>query len=190
MNTVYQLPHDFLLNPGPAIKKDVINFKETDLPEYDGYYACILDNVLTAEECANLIRAAKAQAHDQWQQATINVGFGMQEVDTESRSCGRIIWDNGELLSKIWARCQDAVPEILELKDQPSITGSGYLKKGWTYRLSRLNERMRFLRYFDGNYFRRKSCSPRKTNTFLPLRSLQRISTHPMRRKRMKRLPS
>ena len=84
------------------------------------------------------------------------VGFGMQEVDIESRSCGRIIWDNGELLAKVWARCQDQVPEILILKDQPGITGRGYLKKDWTYTLSRLNDRMRFLRYFDGNYFRRK----------------------------------
>ena len=157
MDFSYQLPHDFLSVSGPEIKKHIIDFKETELPEYEGYYACILDNVLSADECANLIRAAKAQVNGEWQQAMINVGSGSQEIDTETRSCGRIIWDNGELLSKIWARCQNLVPEILELKDKPGITGSGWLKKGWTYRLTRLDERMRFLRYFDGNYFRRQS---------------------------------
>ncbi|KAK3178680.1 hypothetical protein OEA41_000817 [Lepraria neglecta] len=154
MDFLYQLPHDFLSVSGPEIEKHIIDFKETELPEYEGYYACILDNVLSANECANLIRAAKAQANGEWQQAMINVGSGSQEIDTETRSCGRIIWDNRELLSKIWARCQNLVPEILELKDKPGITGSGWLKKSWTYRLTRLNERMRFLRYFDGNYFR------------------------------------
>ena len=63
--------------------------------------------------------------------------------------------DDGEVVAKIWARCRDAVPEIFELKDRPKITGSGGLNQDWTYRLSRLNERMRFLRYLDGNYFRR-----------------------------------
>ncbi|MCJ1456904.1 hypothetical protein MMC28_007270 [Mycoblastus sanguinarius] len=157
MALLYQLPHDFLSGPGPETKKQIIDFKATELPEYEGYYACVLDNVLSADECANLIRAAKAQTNGEWQHAMINVGYGRQEIDTETRSCGRIIWDNGELASKIWGRCQHLVPEILELKDKPGITGTASLKKSCTYRTTGLNERMRFLRYFDGNYFRRES---------------------------------
>lgn len=147
----------FLFGPGPNINKQVINFKESNLLEYEGYYACILDNVLSADECSDLVRAVKAQTTGEWQQATINAGYSGQRIDTESRLCGRIIWDNKELAARIWSRCKDHVPEILELKDKPGITRGGYMTKDWSYRMVRLNPSMRFLRYFDGNYFRRES---------------------------------
>ena len=99
----FHLPHAFLSEPGPEVRKETIDFKRTDLQEYEGYYACILDNVLTAEECTNLTRAARLQANGDWQQATINTGFTRQQVDTESRLCGRIIWDNVDLAAKILA---------------------------------------------------------------------------------------
>lgn len=157
MDSPYQLPPNFLSEPSPKVQKQPIKFKKTDLPEYEDFFACILDNVFSADECASMIRAAKAQTNGEWAQAMINVGYGMQEVDTESRSCGRIIWDNKDLASKIWERCRDHVPEILELRDRPAITGTGTLNKRYTYKFTRLSERMRFLRYFDGNYFRRES---------------------------------
>lgn len=166
MDTPYQLPHDFLSTPRSDIKKQIIDFKEAGLPEYDGYYACILDNVFSVEECANMVRAVKAQTNGEWQQATINSGFSGQEVDTESRLCGRIIWDNEELASKIWARCQDHVPENLEVEDAPHITGSNLLMKGWTFRPVGLNPSLRFLKYHDGNYFRRESRSRRSESCF------------------------
>ncbi|KAI4088516.1 MAG: hypothetical protein LQ344_006030 [Seirophora lacunosa] len=157
MDTPYQLPQNFLSHPAPEVEKQIVDFKASDLPEYHGYYACILDHVFSAEECADMIRAAKAQTDGEWQQATINSGFSGQEVDTESRLCGRIIWSNEELAAKIWARCQPHVPEILEVKDAPHITGGTLLMKGWKFGLIGLNESMRFLRYFDGNYFRRRT---------------------------------
>ncbi|KAL9613340.1 MAG: hypothetical protein Q9167_002101 [Letrouitia subvulpina] len=152
MRSVYKLPKDFLLGSSSEITKQIIDFKGNELPEYEGYYACILDNALSADECGELIRAAKAQTNGEWQLAMINSGSGRQEVDLGSRSCGRIIWDDPEIVSRIWARCQGLVPELHELRDRPSITGTGPLKKGWSYRLTRLNERMRFLRYFDAHF--------------------------------------
>lgn len=157
MSFPYQLSENFLLGSPPEITKRIIDFKETELPEYKGYYACVLDGVLSAGECGELVRAAMAQTDGEWQLAMINSGTDRQVVDLESRSCGRIIWDDPEIVSRIWARCQGLVPELHELKDKPSITGGGPLKKSWSYRLTRLNERMRFLRYFDGNYFKRGS---------------------------------
>ncbi|KAL8971871.1 MAG: hypothetical protein Q9183_000842 [Haloplaca sp. 2 TL-2023] len=154
MEYEYHLPRNFLSAPGPEVDKHTIDFEETELAEYEGYYACVLDNVLTAGECIDLIRAAKARSYGEWPHATINASYGRQELDAETRSCGRIIWADSKLVSKIWARCQSHVPEILELKDKPGITGNGFLQKGWTYSLTRLNESMRFLRYLDGNYFR------------------------------------
>ena len=93
MGAISALPPDFLSNPNTDIKKHIIDFGKTELSEYAGYYACILDNVFSAERCANVIRAAKVQTDGEWHQATVNVGYGVQEVDTESRSCGRTIWD-------------------------------------------------------------------------------------------------
>ena len=153
---VYTLPADFLSNQGPEIKKEVVNFKQTELPEYDGLYAVILDNVLTAEECSQLIRAAESHTKGVWEQAMINVGNGKQVFAPESRDCGRIIWDDKELVAKIWTRCRDHVPEVVELKENAKITGYGPVKRKETWRLSRLNERMRFLKYVQGNYFRRE----------------------------------
>ena len=153
----YSLTSDFLSGPGPEIKKETVDFKDTKLSEYDGLYACILDNVLTAEECAQLIRAAESRTKGVWEQAMINAGNGRQELDPYTRDCGRIIWDDKELVGKIWARCQDAVPEIMDLKDKARVTGNGPVKREETWKLSRLNERMRFLKYVEGNYFRCKS---------------------------------
>ena len=152
----YTLPSDFLSSPGPEIKKEIVDFKQTELPEYDGLYASILDNVLTAEECTQLIRAAESRTKDVWEQALINAGNGNQIFAPESRDCGRIIWDDRELVAKIWARFQDHVPEVAELKGNARITGYGPVRRKETWRVSRLNERMRFLKYVEGNYFRRK----------------------------------
>lgn len=129
MNRSHQLPEDFLLGSLPAITKQTIDFKKTELPEYKDYYACILDNVLSAHEWGELIRAAKAQTDGEWQLAMINSSSDRQVVDLESRSCGRIIWDDPEMVSRIWARCQGLVPELHELEDKTSITGDGPLKK-------------------------------------------------------------
>ena len=91
----------------------------------------------------------------------INIGNGEQEFNKDARDCGRIIWDDRDLVAKIFARCEASVTEILELKDKPLITGNGPVKRKETWRLSRLNERMRFLKYVEGNYFRRESiCLP------------------------------
>lgn len=152
----YELPNDFLSGRGPEITKEIVDFKKTAIPEYDGLYACILDDVLTATECAQLIRAAESRNQGVWGQAMINMGNGRQQVALEARDCGRIIWDDRELVAKIWARCAPLVPEILELKDQAKVTGYGPVKRKETWIFSRLNERMRFLKYVEGSYFRRK----------------------------------
>ena len=81
---------------------------------------------------------------------------GIQQLDTESRACGRIIWEDESIVRSIWARCEDSVPELMELRNRPEITGKGWLKRDWGYKARGLDRRMRFLRYFDGEYFRRR----------------------------------
>lgn len=152
----YSLPEDFLSSPGPEKAVQKIDFTGTSLPEYDGHYAVLVDNALTKEECECLVRAAEAKTGGEWEQAMVNVGGGQQRLMTGVRDCGRIIWDESDIVAKIWSRVKDSVPEIEFLKDRPGVTGNGPMKRKETLKVSRLNERMRFLRYEGSQYFRRK----------------------------------
>ena len=152
----FTVPHDFLLGPGrPKIKKAIVDFDRTELPEYKGRYATILDNVFTQDECDTLVRAAEAQSNGVWEPAMINIGDGEQAVMTDTRDCGRIIWDDVDLVERIWSRIEDSVPEIESLKNMPRVTGNWPVMRGETWKTTRLNERMKFLKYGKGQYFHR-----------------------------------
>ncbi len=55
----------------------------------------------------------------------INIGNNQQELRTESRDRGRIIWDDTTVVERLWKRVKDCVPEIEILKDASLITGNG-----------------------------------------------------------------
>ena len=158
-STPFTLPSDFLTGPSPNLTIAQIDFPKRGLPDYKGLYAALIDNAFTASECASLVRAAEARTDGTWEQAMINVGGGRQMVITDARNCGRIIWDDAEVVERIWKRIRGAVPEVEVLKNCPKILGSGPVKWGETWRMTRLNERMRFLKYGEGEYFRRMSVS-------------------------------
>lgn len=151
----FTLPHDFLSGPGPKVQKVDVDFRYTELPENEGRYATILDNVLTKDECDSLVRAAEAQSNG-WEQAMINLGGNRQAMMTDIRDCGRIMWDDTDVVDKIWSRIKDLVPEIAYLKDRGKVTGNWSVMRGETWEMTRLNERMRFLKYGAGQYFKRK----------------------------------
>ena len=151
------LPPNFLSAPWPPVTVHRIDFSKTSLAEYHDLYAVILDNVLTASECQVLVQAAEKTTERGWEPAMVNVGLGRQKLILDSRNCGRIIWDDREIVGKIWDRCREHVPEIETLKDMPKVTGNGPVKRREVWRLTRLNERMRFLKYGSGQYFRGES---------------------------------
>ncbi|KAI9660903.1 MAG: hypothetical protein M1821_009230 [Bathelium mastoideum] len=148
------LSNKFLAGPSLNIYKRVIEFSKTALPEYHGFYAVILDNVLSKEECETLVSAAEQTTSGQWEPALLNVGQGRQRLATDVRQCGRIIWDSHDTVGKIWARVGDHVPELGALSQQPNVTGTGPAKRKETWQMTRLNERMRFLKYTSGDYFK------------------------------------
>lgn len=155
--TTIDLPPNFLSKPAPArITKQPIDWKKTSLPEYSGLYATILDNCFTAAECKTLIALAETSSNGVWQEAMINVGGGRQEFNPYARDCGRIILDDRRIVQKIWERVKEEVPEIVYLINMPRVTGNGPAKRKEVWKLSRLNERMRFLKYGEGQYFKRK----------------------------------
>jgi hypothetical protein len=147
---------NFLSGASPQVKVWRIDFEEENLPEYKGLYAVVLDNVLTAEECGQLIIAAERRTEGVWEPALVNVGMGMQELRLDTRNCGRIIWDEHKIVEGLWNRVKSYVPELESVSNAPDITGNGPAKRKETWQMSRLNERMRFLKYGAKQYFRRK----------------------------------
>jgi len=150
------LPKTFLRGPAPTPKVSKIDFERTALPEYAGMYATVIDNVLTATECNELLELAEAQTNGVWERAMVNIGGGRQAMYEDTRKCGRIIYDEQELVQRMWERVKDLVPELHELRSWTQVTGPGPSKRREVWRLTRLNERMRFLKYTAGEYFKRE----------------------------------
>lgn len=139
-------------DPNPNTSCTRIDFAETDVPEYAPFYATLLDDVLTVEECKRLLKAAEAQGP--WERAMVNVGNGQQKRIDDIRNCGRIIWDSEDMVARLWERIEKHVPEIANLNRKPHVTGGGAAMRGDVYKLTGLNERMRFLKYEGGEYFK------------------------------------
>jgi hypothetical protein len=151
------LPDGFLSTPSPDLKVTRIDFSRTEIPEYKNFYAVVLDNVLTHDECRTLLQAAEATVPEQgWERAMVNIGMGQQAMYTDVRNCGRIIWDSRDVVGRLWNRIK-GVPEvqsISRLEHRPHITGNGPDKRNEIWLATRPNERMRFLKYVGGEYFR------------------------------------
>lgn len=142
--------------PANAICR-VIDFAATEppLPEYKRYLAAVIDNALTEAECNELLRLAEESSPDKtWGRGLINIGGGRQALSTESRNCGRIILDSPEVAEKLKGRLIPFFKElgIDRLEKTPLITGLAGRRR--TYQLTRFNERLRFLKYVGGEYFR------------------------------------
>ena len=153
MGTKPLLPDNFLSSKGPAVHVERIDFTAANLPEYAKDYAVVLDNVFTAEECRQLVAAAEAATTGGWERAMVNVGNNEQMHIPDVRNCDRIIWDDRAVVAKLWNRVAEHVPEVQTLFDWEQVTGKWPVKLKQTYRFTRLNERMRFLRYGPGEYF-------------------------------------
>ncbi|KAH6643109.1 oxidoreductase domain-containing protein [Boeremia exigua] len=149
------LPEGFLSGPAPNLTRTNIDLhKNGILPGYTDIWAVVLDGVLSEKECDELIAGAEATTDGKWERAMVNIGCGQQAMYEDIRKCGRIIWDDRDLVAKLWARIEGAVPEIHELNNWPNVTGNGPAKRNETWKLTRLNERMRYLKYVGGEYFK------------------------------------
>lgn len=162
------IPDGLLINdPADArpITMRVIDWETTDLPQYAGRYAAVLDHVLSPSECAALLGLVEDSVADRgasgtrtWRPALVNVGGGMEMRDTEYRNSDRIVWDNQEVVDRLWARCATVpgIPEQFAEVVEPARK-KGAKDRRW--RFSCVNARMRFLKYSQGQFFRRESLS-------------------------------
>ncbi|PTB41107.1 hypothetical protein M441DRAFT_58545 [Trichoderma asperellum CBS 433.97] len=156
------IPDTFLT--GPASEPVTIRpvpFKESGLPEYAKCKAWILDDVLSREECSELIAYAEASAplekpgDSPWKPALVSVAPGVEASAPNYRHSDRIIWDTQLLVDRLWDRCAQAegLQELVATAPCPRPYRDRS-KKG-TWKFAGLNERMRFLKYGPGMFFRR-----------------------------------
>ena len=97
-------------------------------------YAIVIHNVFTAEECQALIDRSETQGYAV---AYVNAGDA-QILDTDYRRGSRCIIDDGDVANAIWQRVKAHVPNRLDGR-----------------RALEVNERLRFLQYNSGDFFRR-----------------------------------
>lgn len=169
------IPGSFLrpLSDPSTIEVNQINFAKTPLPQYEGLYAVVLDNVLSQSECDELIHMAEQSAggHDPsepmenngWKPAMVNAGRNHEFLALDYRNSDRIIWDNEEVMQRLWQR----ISQVKEMKDYFSVmkgkeyvpvVGEGLVMRNerWVIAPKGPNERMRFLKYGAGQFFRRE----------------------------------
>lgn len=94
-----------------------------------------------------------------WKPAMVNAGAGWEVFDAGYRKSDRIIWDQEDVVGRIWKRCLNAKglgEDLGILQGKRGILGWRACERGDRWRVTRLNERMRFLRYGRGQFFRGK----------------------------------
>lgn len=153
------IPSTFLTSPpSQPVTAHHIDFSTTPLPQYAGHVALVLDNVLSHAECAELLTLAEASVPREdgtsaWRPALVNIGAGFEAPAPGYRESGRIIWNEQTVVDRLWERCKLA-GGLEELLAKVPPCHPSYDKGRWEFR--RWNERMRFLKYSPGQYFKRK----------------------------------
>lgn len=156
-----------------VIDAPVFDWSTTPLAHhYDGFYLKVLDDFFTSEECAALI--ALAESDDEWKPAAIvHHDFANYVLNADYRNNERILRLDHEAAEKIYQRLLPYVQELVEIKgggkwegiiDRPGCVSGTWKLVGYVYPLFEitrtkehfcsLNERLSFLRYRPGHYFR------------------------------------
>ncbi|KAF5021521.1 hypothetical protein F66182_6431 [Fusarium sp. NRRL 66182] len=147
------IPDSFLTSsPAEPVSSYRIDFANSQLPQYAGRTAIVLENVLSADECRELLSLAEAsvpredEAASPWRPALVSAGPGWEGPAPGYRESDRIIWNQQTVVDRLWERCARAegLREMLA-----AIPPDPYMKGGrWVF--SRFNERMP---HCDGPYY-------------------------------------
>ncbi|KAJ6084292.1 hypothetical protein N7486_011092 [Penicillium sp. IBT 16267x] len=160
-----QVPDDFLRGPPQNATVHHIDFTKTTpaILAFRSDFAAVIDNFMTESECSELLQLAEKSTSPGsqtnapvWERAMINAGGGKEVLSVDSRKSGRIIFDSPDIAQRIFDRLKPFMRDfdLVKIHNRPPITGLGPARRGETYHLPRLNERLRFLRYEGGDYFR------------------------------------
>ncbi|KAG8966213.1 hypothetical protein FRC05_002752 [Tulasnella sp. 425] len=158
--TVYHFPEPPISQsePAPVVTHNV-DWRAVELPEYEGKLAFVIDNVFSLEDCQKLLAAGELSAP--WTPAAVNAGPEDTEgaVLPDYRKSSRILLDNQELADEILGKLRPHLQG--DLHNAPSSRfwqfDQGSLPKGRALgtriQLTRLNERLRYLKYLPGDFF-------------------------------------
>ncbi|KAI1085536.1 hypothetical protein F5B20DRAFT_518760 [Whalleya microplaca] len=155
-DTAASLELELLSGPAPSsCKARIINFNETEVEEYGDYFAMVIEDILTRKECADLLALVQPPDNGPWPVATVTAYNGTRILYKSSRHCGRIIHPSQFLADRLLERILPHLPpEIVTLSNAPDITGQNPVIRKETWRIARLNDDLRFLKYEPGDYFR------------------------------------
>lgn len=174
------IPSTFLTTQPPdasPITVNKIDFSACPLPEYGRCYAVILDNVLSPSESRTLLSLAEASVpttpsegkpSNPWQPALVNMGFGFEVLQPDYRNSDRIIWDQQVIVNRLWERikgadcpgAEDLRARLEVVEDDVEILGRSRSGRKTRWEFRRVNDRLRFLKYVPGGFFRRKLHPP------------------------------
>ncbi|KAF8641653.1 hypothetical protein AX16_009879 [Volvariella volvacea WC 439] len=141
----------------------LLDLSETPLANYyKGYFIKVLDDVFTQEECQRLISLAETGA--KWEQARLHYGLSENDtyVDTDYRNSERILRFDKDAADFMYQRLLPYVRELERIdrqSDWADVVGPKSIMVG-VWRLAGINERLSFLRYGPGHFFR-KHCDAR-----------------------------
>ncbi|KFA53344.1 hypothetical protein S40293_06653 [Stachybotrys chartarum IBT 40293] len=150
------IPTDFLSGPSERpVTLYHVPFASSAVPEYEGCFAVTLDNVLTEQECRQLIQLAERSVVSEdegepWRPAMIAAGPGIEAPAPGYRESDRIVWDHQGLTDLVWERCCQADG----LRDMLAVVNESNGVQPGEWKFSRVNERIRFLKYSKGNFFK------------------------------------
>ena len=117
-----------------------IDFSQTPLATpYSPFYAKIIDNVFTPNECADLI--ALASSAGDWSPAGLSAEGPTQTVHTNFRNSDRVLVINDEVSSRIYEKLRPLVDEICEIAPGSRwscITSRPGKNQGPTWKMVRL----------------------------------------------------
>ncbi|KAG4066119.1 hypothetical protein HA402_010321 [Bradysia odoriphaga] len=127
------VPLTSILNP--TFDSSQITKEELDLTHISepGKLAYLLHNVFTTEECENLIKTSEAAGYSE---ALVHIGGGRQVLMKGYRDGSRVMIDDTEFVACLLQRISPHLPATFA--DE---------------RLLEINERLRFLRYDEGDQF-------------------------------------
>ena len=112
-----------------------------------GMYCVVLPDVFSPAECEALIARAERQG---FEDALVNTGGGRQTLITDIRNSRRAIIDDAPFAEELWQRILARCGGDARLRRRDSNAARGDAR-AWT--AVGANERLRFLRYDEGNYF-------------------------------------
>lgn len=127
------VPLTSLLSPtfdSTQITKEILDLGHISEPEK---LAFLLHNVFTPEECENLIRTSEQTGYSE---ALVHVGGGRQVLMKGYRDGSRVMIDDREFVHRLLQRISSHLPATFNNES-----------------LVEINERLRFLRYDEGDQF-------------------------------------